>query len=338
MARNPHPREGRSEPQGRRRHAISRVRRGGVEHRSRHGRAVTGPVKLAGPLGALETHVDLHSRGGAVRGDGTLMLDLPHYGARDLQVTASDLNLAHWLGRGAPPSRLSLTLRGDFAGDSAVPPLGTVRAIVEPSQLAGAGVDSGALRVRVPAGRGHFTWQPGPAPTFALDASLDSIAHGMFGFSAAFAAARGTRDSLTWQARSRIGEGGAFLAGGRLARHAAQTGGAALAVGVDSLAVHLPGDVWVLERPTELTVTDSAATVTGLALRSAYGSGKLVLEGALPTRARASRSSTCRRICPWTSPSSPCRAASSPTPCRWARGRTAWTSRSSRRSRRRCSA
>src|SRR5436190_5554339 len=359
--------------------------------------AVTGPVKLAGPLGALETHVDLHSRGGAVRGDGTLMLDLPHYGARDLQVTASDLNLAHWLGRGAPPSRLSLTLRGDFAGDSAVPPLGTVRAIVEPSQLAGAGVDSGALRVRfadrrlyvdslrvaqaglittgsgslgwtrgtggqlaldfdadslnaldplvgwlaggapdapadpggqdagnaplagaarvlftlkgsldslgfearasverlawrawrVPAGRGHFTWQPGPAPTFALDASLDSIAHGMFGFSAAFAAARGTRDSLTWQARSRIGEGGAFLAGGRLARHAAQTGGAALAVGVDSLAVHLPGDVWVLERPTELTVTDSAATVTGLALRSAYGSGKLVLEGALPTRGRA---------------------------------------------------
>ena len=359
--------------------------------------AVTGPVKLAGPLGALETHVDLHSRGGAVRGDGTLMLDLPHYGARDLQVTASDLNLAHWLGRGAPPSRLSLTLRGDFAGDSAVPPLGTVRAIVEPSQLAGAGVDSGALRVRfadrrlyvdslrvaqaglittgsgslgwtrgtggqlaldfdadslnaldplvgwlaggapdapadpggqdagnaplagaarvlftlkgsldslgfearasverltwrawrVPAGRGHFTWQPGPAPTFALDASLDSIAHGMFGFSAAFAAARGTRDSLTWQARSRIGEGGAFLAGGRLARHTAQTGGAALAVGVDSLAVHLPGDVWVLERPTELTVTDSAATVTGLALRSAYGSGKLVLEGALPTRGRA---------------------------------------------------
>src|SRR6266550_1593450 len=110
--------------------------------------AVTGPVKLAGPLGALETHVDLHSRGGAVRGDGTLMLDLPHYGARDLEVTARDLDLTHWLGRGAPPSRLSLSLRGDFAGDSAVPPLGTVQAIVEPSQLAGAGVDSGAVRVR----------------------------------------------------------------------------------------------------------------------------------------------------------------------------------------------
>src|SRR5207247_451273 len=96
--------------------------------------AVTGPVKLAGPLGALETHVDLHSRGGDVRGDGTLMLDLPHYGAHDLQVTARDLDLAHWLGRVAPPSRLSFTVRGDFVGDSAVPPLGTVQAILEPSR------------------------------------------------------------------------------------------------------------------------------------------------------------------------------------------------------------
>src|SRR2546422_1075182 len=43
----------------------------------------------------------------------------------------------------------------------------------------------------------------------------------------------------------------------------------------------------LLERPTELTVTDSAATVTGLVLQSAYGTGKLVLQGALPTRGRA---------------------------------------------------
>src|SRR5712664_3958968 len=332
--------------------------------------AVTGPVKLAGPLGSLETHMDLHSRGGDVRGDGTLMLDLPHYGGQDLQVTARDLDLSHWLGRRAPPSRLSFTVRGHFSGDSAAPPLGAVQASLQPSRLAGAGLDSGAVRVRfadrrlyvdslriaqsglittgsgslgwmrgvrgqlaldfdadslnaplagsarvllrlegsldslaldarasverlawrawrVPAGRGRFTWQPGSVPTFALDATLDSIAHGVFGFSGASAAARGTRDSLTWLTRSRIGEGAAFLAGGRFARRAGPTGGAALAVGVDSLALQLPGDAWVLERPTELTVTDSAATVTGLVLQSAYGSGKLVLEGALPTRGRA---------------------------------------------------
>src|SRR5207249_307023 len=262
--------------------------------------AVTGPVKLAGPLGALETHVDLRSRGGAVRGDGTLMLDRPHYGARGLTITARDLDLAHWLGHGAPPSRLSFSLRGDFEGDSAVPPLGNLQAALEPSQLAGAGVDSGAVRVRfadrrlyvgslrstqsglittgsgslgwgrgtggqlaldfgadsltaldplvawlggaspdalddpgrggggggdarntplagtarvlltlegsldslgldarasverlawrawrVPAGRGHLTWHPGPAPTFALQASLDPIAPGRFRFAPA---------------------------------------------------------------------------------------------------------------------------------------------------------
>src|SRR5947208_1063214 len=110
--------------------------------------AVTGPVKLAGPLGALETHVDLHSRGGDVRGDGTLMLDLPHYGAQDLQVTARDLNVANWLGRAAPSSRLSFTVHAEFAGDSAVPPLGAVQAILEPSLFAGAGLDSGAVAVR----------------------------------------------------------------------------------------------------------------------------------------------------------------------------------------------
>src|SRR2546427_89712 len=117
--------------------------------------AVTGPVKLAGPLGALETHVDLHSRGGDVRGDGTLMLDLPHYGTQDLQVTARDLNLANWLGRAAPSSRLSFTVHAEFAGDSAVPPLGAVQAILEPSQFAGAGLDSGAVRARFADRRGY---------------------------------------------------------------------------------------------------------------------------------------------------------------------------------------
>src|SRR5437773_1858530 len=155
--------------------------------------AVTGPVKLAGPLGALETHVDLHSRGGDVRGDGTLMLDLPHYGAQDLQVTARDLDLAHWLGRVAPSSRLSFTINAEFAGDSAVPPLGTVQAILEPSQFAGAGLDSGAVRVRfadrrlyvdslrvaqaglTTTGSGSLGWTRGTRGQLALDFDADSL-------------------------------------------------------------------------------------------------------------------------------------------------------------------
>jgi len=360
--------------------------------------AVSGPVKLAGPLDALQTHVELHGggEGGDVRVDGVLALDLPHYGVREFELVTRDLDLAHWLG-GAPPSRLDLTLRGALTGDSGVAPSGAVTALLGPSLLAGVGLDSGALRLRLadrrlyvdslrlaqpgfvttgsgslgwargasgqlaldfdadslsaidslmtwlagrdsaaradpdpgpmrpltgsarvvatlggsldslgveirasldrvawhgwqlPAGRARFEWHPGTGgestPTFALEATLDSLAYGTLGFSGAAAAGRGTLDSLTWFARSRVG-GGAFLAGGRFARRPGP-GGTVRAVGLDSLAVQLPGDVWVLERPTELTVTDSAARVSRLALRSAYGAGKLTLEGDLPTRGRA---------------------------------------------------
>ena len=360
--------------------------------------AVSGPVKLAGPLDALQTHVELHGggEGGDVRADGVLVLDLPRYGVREFELATRDLDLAHWLG-GAPPSRLDLTLRGALTGDSGVAPSGAVTVLLGPSLLAGVGLDSGALRLRLadrrlyvdslrlaqpgfvttgsgslgwargasgqlaldfdadslsaidslmtwlagrdsaaradpdpgpmrpltgsarvvatlggsldslgveirasldrvawhgwqlPAGRARFEWHPGrggeSTPTFALEATLDSLAYGTLGFSGAAAAGRGTLDSLTWFARSRVG-GGAFLAGGRFARRPGP-GGTVRAVGLDSLAVQLPGDVWVLERPTELTVTDSAARVSRLALRSAYGAGKLTLEGDLPTRGRA---------------------------------------------------
>ncbi|OLB09146.1 MAG: hypothetical protein AUH22_00915 [Gemmatimonadetes bacterium 13_2_20CM_1_70_33] len=362
-----------------------------------HG-AVSGPIKLAGPLGALEMHAELHAaEGGDVRADGVLALDLPHYGAREFELSTRDLDLAQWLS-GAPPSRLGLTLRGALTGDSGVAPSGAVTALLGPSLFAGAGLDSGALRLRladrrvyvdslrlaqpglvttgsgslgwtrgasgqlaldfdadslsaidslvtwlvqrdnaaradpdpdpdprpirplvgsarvvatlggsldslgvdvrasvdrvawhgwlVPAGRVRLQWQPGPTPTFALEATLDSLAYGTLGFSGAAAGGRGTLDSLTWFARSRMGAGGAFLAGGRFARRPGPAG-TVRAVGLDSLAVQLPGDVWVLERPTELTVTDSAARVSRLALQSVYGSGKLTLQGDLPTRGRA---------------------------------------------------
>src|SRR5207248_6880199 len=124
---------------------------------------------------------------------------------------------------------------------------------------------------QLPAGRARFEWHPGagggggPTPAFALEATLDSLAYGTLGFSGAAAVGRGTLDSLTWFARSRMGGGGAFLAGGRFARRTTAAGGRVLAVGLDSLAVQLPGDVWVLERPAELSVTDSAARVSHLA-------------------------------------------------------------------------
>src|SRR5207249_6588912 len=106
---------------------------------------------------------------------------------------ARDLDLAHWLGRVAPSSRLSFTINAEFAGDSAVPPLGTVQAILEPSQFAGAGLDSGAVRVRfadrrlyvdslriaqsglITTGSGSLGWMRGVRGQLALDFDADSL-------------------------------------------------------------------------------------------------------------------------------------------------------------------
>lgn len=366
--------------------------------------AVAGPVRLAGRLDSLETHVELHGPGGALRSDGTLRLDLPHYGARDLKVIAREVNLARWIDA-APSSRLNVALSGTVEGDSAIPPAGVVSVSVGQSQVAGSDVDSGGARVRfadrrlyvdslrlaqaglittgsgslgwtrdvggqlaldldadslnaidslvswvtgarkpsstaddppssddegkplggsarvlltlegsldslgldarasvdrlawrdwrVPSGRARLAYSPGPRPVFTLDATADSLAHGGLGFSGASATARGTLDSLTWFARSRIGDGAAVLAGGHYDARGGGGGGGvpdsanARLVAVDSLAIQLPGDVWVLQQPAELRVTDSTATVSRLALQSVYGPGKLSLEGDLPTRGRA---------------------------------------------------
>src|SRR5256885_4694353 len=151
------------------------------------------------------------------------------------------------------------------------PPTGSAR-VVAPlgGSLASLGVELRASLDRVawhgwqlPAGRARFEWHPGgeSTPTFALEATLDSLAYGTLGFSGAAAAGRGTLDSLTWFARSRVGGGGAFLAGGRFPRRPGP-GGTLRAGGLDSLPGQLPGDAWVLERPTELTGTRSAARPT----------------------------------------------------------------------------
>ena len=362
--------------------------------------AVAGPVKLAGTLHSLGTHAELRGPAGTVEGNGVLALDLPHYGARGFVLRARGLDLAHWTtGRAVPDSRLTFSVEGSFAGDSATPPAGTLRAALGASFLAGSPLDSGAAVVRfadrrvyldslriaqpglittgsgslgwsrgtrgtlaldfdadslssvdsliawftgggsavaaaadppgdpdggetlsgsarvalmlqgsldslglearasgerlkwrgweVTSGRARLAWQPGPTPAFVVEATLDSLAHGVLGLAGASAAARGTTDSLIWFARSRAGGGGAFLAGGHFARRIDPTGGVVRRLGLDSLAVQLPRDVWVLERPVELAVTDSTVTVSHLALQSAYGSGKLVLEGDLPNRGRA---------------------------------------------------
>ena len=137
-------------------------------------------------------------------------------------------------------------------------------------------------RWRLPKGEGSLAYQPGPIPTFEVDAKLDSLGYGRLGFGAAAAHARGTRDSLTWFARSRVGDLGAFLAGGRYARPGGS--GTTQQAVVDSLAVLLPSGVWFLERPTALAFSDSMLRVDSAAFKNGAGVGRLSLSGDLPVR------------------------------------------------------
>jgi translocation and assembly module TamB len=134
---------------------------------------------------------------------------------------------------------------------------------------------------RLPKGRGTIAYQPGPVPRFDVQADIDSLGYGRLGFGAAAARARGTRDSLTWFARSRVGDLGAFLAGGRYERPG---GGGVQHAALDSLALLLPSGVWFLERPTALAFSDSVLHVDSASLRNAAGSGRLTLDGDLPQR------------------------------------------------------
>jgi translocation and assembly module TamB len=136
---------------------------------------------------------------------------------------------------------------------------------------------------RLPKADGTVAYQPGPVPRFEVAASIDSLGYGRLGFGAAAAHARGTRDSLTWFARSRVGDLGAFLAGGRYARQGGRGGRTQHAV-VDSLAVLLPSGVWFLERPTALAFGDSTLHVDSAALKNSAGAGRLTLGGDLPSR------------------------------------------------------
>jgi autotransporter translocation and assembly factor TamB len=138
----------------------------------------------------------------------------------------------------------------------------------------------------VPGGRARMVWQAVPLSTVDVAVAFDSVAHHGMGFGQAELAFAGRPDSLTWFARSRVGELAAFLAGGRLARRPGDDAGWTVAVGVDSLAVLLPGGVWFLDAPTEVVQSGSATRVANLRLANVHGPGRIVIDGRLPVRGR----------------------------------------------------
>ena len=139
----------------------------------------------------------------------------------------------------------------------------------------------------VPAWEGHARLAPGPVPAFEGAITLDSVGRDELAFGAVSAAATGTADSLHWFGRGRVGEVAAVLAGGRYARRRESARADSTTVAVDSLALLLPGGVWLLERPALLTLGDSVTRLDTVALKALEGPGRLWLYGDLPTAGRA---------------------------------------------------
>ena len=217
------------------------------------------------------------------RGNGSLGWRRPDRGTLTLAFDADSLSvldsLVTWIagptltGEGTTPddalkgsARVRLTLDGALDGLS----------VGADAQLA----DLRWRGLRLLRGQGKAAYEPGPTPTFDVQADFDSVAYGRLGFGAAAARVKGSRDSLTWFARSRVGDLGAFLAGGRYARPDG-AGGVQQAV-VDSLALLLPGGVWFLEKPVALAFGDSVLHVDSARIRNAGGSGRLTVSGDLP--------------------------------------------------------
>jgi len=227
--------------------------------------------------------VRLQQPGLLTRGGGALGWRRPERGTLQLSFDADSLSvldsLVTWLA-GAP---LSAPTPDDKLTGSAIVLLKLDGAL--DSLSLGADAQLAAVRWRgwhVPKGTATVAYEPGPVPKFEAQANADSLGVGRLGFGAASAHARGTRDSLTWFARSRVGDLGAFLAGGRYARP--EGAGTTQHVVVDSLAVLLPSGVWFLQHPTAIAFADSILHVDSTAITNANGTGRVTFGGDLPPR------------------------------------------------------
>jgi translocation and assembly module TamB len=217
------------------------------------------------------------------RGSGSLGWERPHRGSLVLEFAADSLSVLDSLVTWLAGPQITATSPEDALKGSAQVRLTLDGALDDFSVGVDAQVTGLRWRgLRVPKGQGKVAYQPGPVPTFDVEADIDSLGYGRLGFGAAAARAKGTRDSLSWFARSRVGDLGAFLAGGRYARPAGA--GSVQHVAVDSLAVLLPSAVWFLENPTALAFSDSLLHVASASLKRAAGSGRLTISGDLPPR------------------------------------------------------
>ena len=115
------------------------------------------------------------------------------------------------------------------------------------------------------------------APRVRTTGTIDTVTWGRQAFGGVEWQLDGLLDSLRWFARGRIGARSAALGGGTWVRS-----GGVTTVGLDSLFVLMPREVWYLEAPATATLSDSIVRTSGVALRSAVSSGRVRVAGTAP--------------------------------------------------------
>ena len=108
--------------------------------------AYAGRVTTDGYLDALVVAADLSGPGGAFRGGGTVVLQSPHLGVRDLDLNFSNFTLHPLRGR-FPNTRTWGRATGDLEVDSLVHPVIDLEVTLDRSRFGGVMIDSATVRL-----------------------------------------------------------------------------------------------------------------------------------------------------------------------------------------------
>ncbi len=134
-------------------------------------------------------------------------------------------------------------------------------------------VERGDLRMGSFGGAGTWVSSSGAV---RVAGAVDTLSVGSFPLSDLTLAVQGVRDSLDWRVRTRVQEEGDWMANGRLVINSS-----GFQLSLDSLQGRLPQSTWAVTSAS-MTVTDSAAVVTGFEARNSAGAGRLLIDGRLP--------------------------------------------------------
>ncbi len=216
--------------------------------------------------------VEVWARGAYFAVTGVLGRDEARRGNAQFTLRVDSLaTIEPWVSTALGPVEAADTVSGAFTVTGRL--TGSLGAFVVLADIRGARVRRGSVFLSQLGASG--TWASA-TQSLRLNGTVDSAQLGTLSLSAVTAAIDGQRDSLRWDARSRVGRGGTWQGAGQVRRE-----GAATVIEADSLRLQLVTGQWSLNS-AQIAVSDSAVVVRDFRLSSDAGAGRVSLNGRLP--------------------------------------------------------